>query len=388
MYGAHRRLGSLFAIAILFLVNTGCMRETLDQEDRALLQDTERFNAKKGLTGWSVNRAIIDSMDLTGLHLKGSYVENVGWAEMTVTDGTIRNTTFEDVDFKNSTFVDTKFANVRFIDCTFQRSVFDGGRFENVRFDGGKGTKVEFIGLTLEDSGFYGFVDGGGLFKKIEFDSTRLEKVEFTGTDFYDVQMREGTAIAESHLKDVYFSEPHFEEGRFTECQLEEVGFGKATGRVRFRRCESEQGFTVVPTRREAKFQLRFEDCGPMQGVRLVDAAFDSVQVEGCEDLYDISLYNGSIDELEVVESNIEYFNIENATIQGAIRDSEVRGMVFMDSKIEDFTISNSRLRDFMHVNNTQFRGLRLENVTYTTPFEVRGQESASYENSDTFETR
>lgn len=246
---------TILLLVILFLGACEKMnqkRQPLTGQWDELFKNPDKLSENSQIKPLTLNHALIEGYDVSGVHLSNATFEDTGWRNLTgrkaqFTNVTIRNSEIEDVDFSSSILIKVIFENVTFVGSRFHNSTFIDVNFINCKlldaqmdnFRGFSAIKAKNVKITGSKMENITFSDGQGNFiieKSVIIDSSfsdmklpsSLEIIN-SQLDYFDCDGSELTAftVTDSQLKNTSVQDSHIGKVIVTNSTLN-ISFARA----------------------------------------------------------------------------------------------------------------------------------------------------------------
>ncbi len=344
-------------------------KKELSQDEVKQITDAEKFNTYVKEEGWPFDNRTIKKLTIKDIRIDGAEIKGI-----VIQQSKISNCEFNNVQFKDCVFVITKIRKTIFRKCEFK-----GCKFLNV-----DGDSVEFIGssfkkVEIKEQELFGSTDfNNSGFKDCTFDSSMLK---FVIDSSYAINLKFIDSLVKMGFSDI----TEGENIKFTGCKLDCSFSGKITNLYFHKSRSIEDGYGAVG------FQ------GNIDNVSIID----------CNNMYSCSFYKNETTNLVVkdfkennslrfLESKISNLSIENSRVpfifkesrlsgKNVIRNCEIDGFTFEDSKLSNLLFENCTIWAVMNLTNATLENVKLKTVRYDkkiTEFEVFDK-GVQYINSD-----
>jgi uncharacterized protein YjbI with pentapeptide repeats len=233
-------------------------------------------------------------------------------------------------------------------------------------------------GCQLED-----IKDSRSYFEDTSFSDSRFEKSDLRETDFVGGRF-EQSGFTKSSLERTRFSEIGGRNLDFQECELKRTGIDTVTDLegLRFTECDLEQpSFSNVSAP-----GVKVERCKSVTFLALRRSELDGLAIEGCESVSNLRAVGTRLKDLRLTGNRFEMAEIRDCQIEGEsiIENCVFDGASLAGSTAVELKIQNSRFEQFIVLEGTHFKWLRLVDVSFGPGFEADA-EGVIYENSDRF---
>ena len=336
----------LILLALTPLCSVSCIKSTLKEKERNLIQDVERFNrdyGSKGITvknknidwraglrgdGLILKNSLIKNVNLQTVKLRNMYIENSKIENVTIRDwsdfsgSTFKNVKFKNIKFRNDarksyiTLEDSMFIDCEFVNCEFEDDVILGKDYINCKFTNCKILNKDYSIYKNKES------------KNIVFDG-KIENVVFKNSIVR-------TILKLKDSKNI----------QFINCPIRLDIKGKIDGIL----IQNSTPSTEIPFLRKVEF---------------FEGTFNNVSIIDCKKL-PVKFYKANLNNLLIKDSTVRLeFEISYISGNNKIENSKIIGNLYGKSKIRNLTITNCNFEDYINIVLSEFIGLRLNDNTY-----------------------
>ena len=169
-----------------------------------------------------------------------TWFSELEWERVTIMQGAIRDSGFENGEIKNSCFVDSKIKNTKFMSTAFNEFMFKGGDLSG----------HDWSNMRLNKVQFYEVKSVAARFCNTKTWHMGIHESDFSGSDFQSVQ-GDFLRIYKSSVTDAMFDGAVLDNAQFTESTLLQTSFrGAKMGKAMIMQCDaSRANFDAVDFR-------------------------------------------------------------------------------------------------------------------------------------------
>ena len=373
---------SLLAFLILF-AEAGCMdKKELDQQEKNLLADIERFNKTQGSKGWNLeNRRFTDEV-LKGIKLFNSTWAKVDLGNINLSGAEIRNSLFRELSCNQTDFSGARLENVKFESCSMIQTDFGGSVFIECEFIDCAVDEIRMEKAVFRDCKFKGYKDESGIYQGGRFESCRFESCNLSNGSFYFAFL-EKCEFAGGKIENTAFSSSELRSVKLANLAVDHCSFNDVKSvELTFLRCSS-QGLWFGGSEL-ALFTLK--ECREFNIFSLSKSSCKGMTISHCELLSEPMFHLSRIENLDITDSQIDYLDGEDTEYGGTNRivNTRLRGLNLARATVSGLRIENCRIEDLLFIAGAKFDNLTLQNIEYMDGLEIKA-DSVIYINSNKF---